>query len=735
MKMKNIFFLCAASLAMLSFSSCSDDFDYGTGEGEGRVLLRPLLKSDVEVKSRAGVTDDALANEAIIWISNAKGPVRKYKGISEVPSEGLWLASDSYVAEVWAGDSVPASFEQKQFKGVQPFSISAGQTVQVEIECKIANTVVEVRYDESVDNVLSDYSMTVGHKAGKLTWGGSEDNGKVGYFMMPSFDKNLTCTLAGKLADGGDYTKETKIENPKPATKYVLTIKHNPQGDEEIGGGLFTIVVDETAIEVEDVIEIVSAPVIQALNFDLNQPVVGESGKLTEKKLWIKSTSPFKSVEISCPTIADVLGIGGGDFEIFSMEQPVADALAAKGFSFQHHTHADDAENPEFEEVKLIFNDDFMNMLSNGEHLFTVKAQDVNGRSSVAMFRVIVSDAALRTEPITDVATIWATRATLRASIMKEGETGFGFNYRVAGTQQWETVNVDVANPVIGTSFETELTGLQPGMEYEYQAFCGSFTADTYRFTTEAAMQLPNAGFEEWSQPAKPWLPYASEDAKFWETGNHGSTAIGASVTTPSEEKTHSGRYSAKLATDFAGIGNMGKLAAGNIFVGDFLKTELASMSGIIGWGRPFASRPTALKGYLHYAPVAVTHVDTSAPDNVKTEFAKGNPDKGVIYIAIVDETMQNLNGYEWPCVVNTNPKASNYFNPKGNNVIAYGEMVLDGATSGDDMVPFEIPLEYYRKDAKAVNIILVCSASKAGDYFTGGKGSTLYIDDFELVY
>ncbi|MDE6555420.1 MAG: PCMD domain-containing protein, partial [Duncaniella sp.] len=26
-------------------------------------------------------------------------------------------------------------------------------------------------------------------------------------------------------------------------------------------------------------------------------------------------------------------------------------------------------------------------------------------------------------------------------------------------------------------------------------------------------------------------------------------------------------------------------------------------------------------------------------------------------------------------------------------------------------------------------------SASKAGDYFLGGEGSTLWIDDFELVY
>jgi hypothetical protein len=31
--------------------------------------------------------------------------------------------------------------------------------------------------------------------------------------------------------------------------------------------------------------------------------------------------------------------------------------------------------------------------------------------------------------------------------------------------------------------------------------------------------------------------------------------------------------------------------------------------------------------------------------------------------------------------------------------------------------------------------LIVVCSASKYGDYFTGGAGSVLYVDDFSLEY
>ena len=67
-------------------------------------------------------------------------------------------------------------------------------------------------------------------------------------------------------------------------------------------------------------------------------------------------------------------------------------------------------------------------------------------------------------------------------------------------------------------------------------------------------------------------------------------------------------------------------------------------------------------------------------------------------------------------------------------HVIAYGEKVFESATAGDGLIPFEIPLEYRHYDRKAANILIVCSASKAGDYFVGGN-STMWIDDFELVY
>jgi hypothetical protein len=86
-----------------------------------------------------------------------------------------------------------------------------------------------------------------------------------------------------------------------------------------------------------------------------------------------------------------------------------------------------------------------------------------------------------------------------------------------------------------------------------------------------------------------------------------------------------------------------------------------------------------------------------------------------------------------FPVIVNTSTKE--FFSKTDSNVIAYGEKVLTSATSGDAMVEFEIPLEYSRTAVIPSYIILTCSASRYGDYFAGGVGSVLYVDNLQLVY
>lgn len=734
-KIKNIFApaaLFAASL--MALCSCSDEIPYDTGDGEGRLIIKTSISNDVKGSvsrgSRAGVTDDELAAKTLIWISNSKGVVRKYNGIGEVPAQGVWLLADNYVAEAWTGDSVPASFEDKYFKAREEFSIGGGETRQLNLECKIANVVVVVDYDESLRDLVSECVFEAGHKAGKLTYEGLEASGKPGYFMMPSFDKNISYTFTAKnnLNDGA-VTKHGAIENAKPGHKYTVHISLGDPNVSEFGAALFDIEVDETEIEVAEVIEIQMEPVITGLTHDISQPIVSTGGAFDECRLWVQSTSHIEYVEVECPEFTAYLGEGQTKFGVLSMSDEVRQKLEGYGFSYSLITHKDDPENPQFEEMKLRFNENFLSIFAEGEHTVTITVHDANNLTGVAHVTFTSAKMQLEQLPAASPA-VWADRVTLTATILNPDVTNAAIEWRRLGSQQWNRATATAAAPAAraeaGTTITATVTGLTAGTTYEYRAVCDGYESKPYTFSTEAAAQLPNAGFEEWDTSGKAYLVYASGGTMFWDSGNHGSSTMNKNVTVPATDKKHSGTYSAKLESQFVGIGSIGKFAAGNLFVGKYLATN--GTNGVLGWGRPFTSRPKALRGYVHYTPAKIEYADNDAP----AEYVKGEMDRGIIYIAIVDNTKTSYKAESWPCIVNTETKE--LFDKNGANVIAYGEKVFEGATSGSDMVPFEITLDYRTEDVKACNIILTASASKGGDYFAGGK-SVMYIDDLELVY
>lgn len=752
MKMKKIFFYCAALAGMLSFSGCSDDFSYDTLDGEGRVLLRPVLNSDVQVKSRAAETNDELAESAVIWISNSKGVVRKYNGFSNVPAAGVNLVSDNYTAEVWAGDSVPASFDVRQFKGLEKFTVSKGSTQQVEIICKIANSVVEVKYADGIENIISDPVVTVGHKAGSLTYEGFDAAGKLGYFMMPSFDPDLKVSFTATNIDNGQEVKlDEVIKDAQPTTKYVLNISHKAADPEEFGGALFSITIDKEELTVEEQIEFFAAPTIKGTNFDITKNVTGKRGTITEKKLWIAATSPLKNVVVSCPAFTQYLTIGGNDFDVLNMTDAVKEQLAAHGFTHQLFTHENDAEATDdekrYQEMKITFSDAFLALFPDGNYTFTISATDENQRTSQAEINLVVSDDKVKTSRAKS-AEVWATTATLTGTIAQEGQTGLGFNYREVGSQQWETIMYTPAAPVkrrsissramsVGDTFTVELTDLKPSTAYEYRAICDGFEGQIFTFTTWAdeKPQLQNAGFEEWNTSSKAYLACTDESSMFWDTGNHGSATMNKNVTTPDENIKHGGNYSAKLSSQFVGIGSIGKFAAGNIFVGKYLGTD--GTDGILGFGRPFTGRPKALKGYVRYEPGTVEYPKSNFPSELAGEIEKGKPDKGQIYVALTDDSANKTEkDFTAPFIIKT--KTKQLFDRNASNVIAYGQLTLSTTTEGSGMVEFTIPLEYRDRycdeEVAPTHIIVVCSASKGGDYFAGGN-STMWVDDFELVY
>lgn len=714
---KNIFtkvaLLATFAAGMASLQACSDDREALSGEGTLRIAA--IVNSDVKIASRADITEE-LKEKTILWISSPKGVVRKYNGFDNIPVGGIPLISDHYVAEVWTGDSLSASFDSKYYKGREEFDITAGNTTNVNIVCKVANSVVSVVYDNEVDDLIHDYTMAVGHKRGELRFEGRDD--RKGYFMMPTYDKNLTWNLQGTLANGTQYTKSGTIESVKPATEYIIHVTYNGQEDSEEGGAYFTIVVEERAIEVNGEVEITLAPQFEGYNFDISEPLFGEVGKFARHSVLVQAVGSMNSIIVENASLNSLLG--GADVDLLQIEDAVIQKLNDAGINWTYAYNSD----KDVSIAKINFEDTFLNGLAEGEYTFNLSATDSYGKTGHGTLTVTASDAPVTVSEVSDAA-VWAKSVTLQGRILKASATNPGVGYRKKGTQAFTFVAANVS----GDNFTVAIDGLEPGTEYEYVAMADDYqSTSVLSFTTEAAPQLPNAGFENWTKNSEgAYLLTDSEDNLFWDSGNHGSITMSKNVTNPATDKVHSGTYSAKLESQFVGIGIIGKFAAGNFFAGKYLDTN--GTNGVLGWGRTWTSRPKKLTGYYHYTPGTVEYASTD-------KVTKGQPDTGIIYIAIVDNSKLDNDGgkYDnWPQIVKT-AGSGQFFDPNGSNVIAYGEMVFTGATEGDALVPFEITLNYLKKDVKACYLIITCSASRYGDYFSGGA-STLYIDDLNLEY
>lgn len=335
-------------------------------------------------------------------------------------------------------------------------------------------------------------------------------------------------------------------------------------------------------------------------------------------------------------------------------------------------------------------------------------------------------------------ASAWDRLAYLKAENVSSssGAGELKFQYRAASSDEsaaWTDVETAVS-PTVENKYTAMLTGLTAETEYEYRLVDSNGTEIQRgtNFTTNAAdarTELYNGSFESWSQSGNTIYPdieaSAGNTTSFWNTSNPGTSqglgAIGGAVnpTTSVTSPVKEGTYAAQLKS----TNKLSVFAAASLYTGKF--KGLSGMSANMEFGQPFTSRPIALHGYYQYTPQTMNHVDRM-PDGV-TLVEGETIDECSIFIALAKKSFTF-----------NNSKEEEYIDYEGDdNIIAYGSLPSGAATSGDGYVEFTIPLKYKEANFgdQPTHIIIVCSASKYGDYMSGADNSTLYVDDFSLIY
>lgn len=354
------------------------------------------------------------------------------------------------------------------------------------------------------------------------------------------------------------------------------------------------------------------------------------------------------------------------------------------------------------------------------------------------------------------VVNAWAKLAYLTGTVISSEDelasSEMSFQYRVKDAATWTTV---AATPN-GENYQATITSLQPNTTYESRMVYEEeeFVSDVTEFTTETATALYNGGFDNWYQNQKAWYPIAETDAtsfdnykgylnSFWDSGNLGAATMGKNPTEEETSDVHTaGGSAAKLSSQFVGLFGIGKFAAGNLYTGHYYETVMSPMGAKLFFGQAFTSRPTKLKGCFKYN--RGTSVDYG--DNpYKSELQATGGDLCSIYIALADNEGVDGGGQKYAFEIDNtlsadDPENFRYkntidFSESNPNIIAYGCISETEAKGTGSWQEFTIDLKYRSLTRVPKYIIVVASASKYGDFFTGSKSSVMYVDDFELVY
>ena len=354
---------------------------------------------------------------------------------------------------------------------------------------------------------------------------------------------------------------------------------------------------------------------------------------------------------------------------------------------------------------------------------FTLTVTDELDRQAVATFTVTNS------EPETPAfapaeGNAFAKRFKgFTASISKGNPEAIGIQYSTDGAN-WTTVYPQSVSE--GTATFADITGLAPETQYQVRAIYNEnedYATEPVTLTTEAAAQVGNAGFEEWTTSifnVDLWI--GNVDVNWylpWGNGNDAWWAVNSKVSMPSSSSfndcmtvkafptvtystnnKYSGNSSAQIATINVGQTNTSVGITGTSHVGEMFIGTADNNGNHSKDGHDFKSRPSECVFYYQYNPYG--------SENFYAE------------ISIMD-----VDG----------------------NIIA--SAVKSDGTSAEQWTECRFPLTYQNIYAKA-SMIYMSFKSVSGSSYNVNKwvdlevagttqkvhcGSVLRIDDIELIY
>lgn len=740
LKMKQYIYGCLCLLALL-LTACNNERD--SLVPTGMLYLNVGADQTVMTKAEVAVTNEKLK----VYIINSEEDTTTYSDyISDLRNKKLVLPAGTYKIAVSSNQSQDAAWETPFYSGETEVEVKAGEITNAKVVCRIANTKVSVTYSEEMLQYFIDYETNVSNSSGSLLY--LRDEYRAGFFAA----ETLTARLKLVNKDGQEFHLQQSIKDIEPRYHYKLSYSlGNPNpGDGDNAGADFDITIDKSAEEVNYTIYIKEESL-----FGSGKPYAASKGFIDGVYIYKESETPeelkantiqldyaigtkrqLTSFEIKT-TSPDFVKAGLGIFDL--KKEDDAQRAAAIGFPSLPSTaikQDDSYKSYSLDLTPLITKLHSVDKKPT-EHPFFITVTDDYGQAVTASFTIkIMPDvAAFVSSPLR-----WSTFAVLQGNCSDES------SYFKLTIGDDEPIDIkDVTHNKTDGNLSALVIGLKPGTTYSYTIASTdnpTMTCESESFTVITPVSVYNLSFEKWgtrsgSAPVvgtKTYVsPNADSDPVYWDSGNLGAAAAGETLTDKTENvATSSSTKAAVLSSKYPSVIGIGAFAAGSIYAG---KVKSVTSSGAtLEYGQSYQGYPTRLRGYYKYTSGKINNLDSKCPDK---DVKKNDDDQCHIYIALSTKILE---------VISTNSSVLP-FSKDNEAVFAYGEYIAKTTEDRtketgkeaplNNYAPFKITLNYKRNMPKEgpVYIIVVASASKYGDYFTGSTSSVLYVDEFSLEY
>ena len=608
--------LLSAFSALLLASCGKDEYDFGN-EGEvSFALSAEYVTSAVKSYSEGDFSIDDFTLE----IFNEEGVKIKRWKYGEIKNETVRLNAGYKKAVAFYGDSLAAGFDVIYFAGESEFTVAGQSTTPVSITCRQSNVEIAVEWGEYIRRDYSDFTLRMHRNGakGELLFGKEEK--RSGY--IPAGELKMEITLTDNGGKSRTYSPQPLQAAPNDFIKLTIDTKEPDPEQTEL-----SIEIDRTTV---DFTEEVTIPAILVAKAAPSFTFRGAAEQSSASVSAVEGTTPEESLKLeisapgyvkSCELVSEVTMPSGVEWpasiDLLGAETEKLAVLKGQGLAWDFS----DGRNAYVDFSALVKNLRIGGAGGTGK--MTLKVTDGKGKEESFVLDFAIAEADVSLAEVHDY-DMWAKKAYVTVSTETGDASNLSVEMSADGGLNWTTPKMnEVSSDASSKRFE--ITGLVPETSYKFRAAYYSTRSAEVSATTEAAVQVPNSGFEEWSEweyyvnkeglfwgddvYQTNYAPYKDDSSKWWDC-NNSETTPGNRTNTGATYKSFPmvtyvpGNGSSRAAqimtiaisnTATSGTCPMPRdIVAGRLFAGDY-DTGQSS--------RSFASRPSALSFDYKYLP------------------------------------------------------------------------------------------------------------------------------------